>query len=286
MKGKYRIKKDDKVIAEVDNLLTNAARIIILQYLAGDLDAWAGAIAIGALDDEPTVEDRRLGFEFGRGSVELISPDVDNSAVIAKATIPREAAGVIHELGIFSSSVQTGNSEDQMLISDFDLGGAVIQNIEPTSLRIGNRSSLVAADGTTEAKFFDIGINISALGREDRFILAYDNNGIDTLELRLLNSEDRYITYTFSPTAGYNSEVWTLDDFNKFGGVSLENNFTELHIVATGVGSIGLDGLRADDTDVMDGQALLSRAVLLDPITKGNSTELEVEYSIEFDFEG
>ena len=289
MKGSYIVKKNGDVVASVDNILTDAAQRVILRYLAGENRSWAGSIAVGASDDEPLVEDTHLGFEFGRGPVDVRSSDLLESSVVAKAKIPGEIEGLIYELGLFSSLSGGENESDQLLITDFDPDLPSVLNVTPSASRVGTSASLVQTSGdeTVMAEFNDMTYNISVLGPEDRMILAYEASASLEIEVRLMNSPNDYVYYTFTCEPGYNIEEWGITELSQVGNGSVLSVFTGLHVLVTGSDgeeSIILDGLRADDTDVFEEQVLVSKAVLDEPIQRTVGTDLEVEYSIKFDF--
>lgn len=282
MKGKYTIRENGRVVGEADNLLTNAARIVILRYLAGQEEDWADAVALGVSSQQTSLQDRRLGFEIGRGAVELKAPDIQNESVVVKSTIPRYAVGTIHELGLYSSAGEIGREADQLLITDFNPDYNDIEGTERADGRIGAMASLLASPGT--ARLRDLGLDISALGQQDRLLFAYEATGVTGVEVRLMNTESDYLSYSFTPVSGYAITDWKVDDFTVNGGGSILEPFTEVRIITTGTGQLVLDGMRIDDMDAMESQMLVSRAVLNEPIVKNNNNELEVEYSIQFNF--
>lgn len=289
MQGTYTIRRNGETVAQVDNLLTTASSRALLRYLAGESQSWAGSIAVGASSDTPDVDDRHLGFELGRGVVNVRTSSPTDSAVVVKATISEEIEGQMHELGLYSSINGSEYGEDQLLITDFDPDNTTAVGVSLGAARIGRASSeiAVAASSSTKAEFRDMLFDISALGPEDRIILAYYASNVGAVQVRLRNSPNDFVYHEFTAQPGYNMHEWGISDFSTGGNGSLLNTFVGIEVIAAGLGSDGtlvLDGLRADDSDVFEEQVLVSRAVLPEPIEKAAGTDIEVEYSIRFGF--
>lgn len=289
MRGHYTVTHNGVTIARADNLLMADSRRALLRYLSGESRTWAGTIAIGASDKPPTEYDAHLGFEFGRGVVNVLAANVLENTVVAKATIPGDIAGEVYELGVYSSINGTEAGQDQLLITDFDLDLIDAVNAAPAVGRVGESSAIVTTTGTgtTEAAFNDILFDLSALGPEDRLVLAYDADSVGTVEVRLMNSPNDYLYYSFTAQPGYNTAEWSTTSMSSAGTGSMLKSFSGVQVRATGqgaAGSIVLDGLRADDTDVFSERVLISRAVLHEPISKALNADIDVEYTIKFEF--
>lgn len=289
MNGKYTVRENGLVVARVDNLLTAAAKRAILEHLAGVTRTWASAVAVGALNTEPARTDRRLGFEIGRGSIDAKAADMDSSSVLVKATIPKRVEGSIYELGIYSANSQMGRASNQLMISDFNPEENDAEGVTSREMRVGRNGSELAAlaSTTATARFIDMGFDISAMSTNTRMVLAYNSQGINSVEVRLLNSPNDYLSYTFTPSSIYSSVSWRIENFVAVGQGDISRPFNEIQFLATAGAADGwfaVDGLRMDDTDVFDDQMLVSRAILTTPITKRASSEIEIEYSIKMDF--
>lgn len=282
MRGSYKVYQHGDIIAACDNLLTDKAAATILRYLAGETRSWAGAIAVGAVEVPAAVTDTRLRFELGRGTVTIHSANIEEGSIVAKATIPRDVVGVIHELGLFASPKVASLDSDQSLITDFNAGVLETTGVTEGSLRIGRASSII--QGHTIARFTQIGFDFSAAGPGDKFLLAYESDNITSVEIRLKNDASAYIAYSFTPAGGYNVEEWGLPDFTATNGGTAQQPFDEIEVVAVGAGEIELDGFRIDDANEAVEHSLVSRAVLDNPIRKTNAIEMDIEYTITLDF--
>lgn len=288
IKGRYILRQDGLVIAESENLLTNNARIAILNNLAGTMGAWASMIAVGAIDAVPAVEDNTLAFEIGRGPVTVRAADIDNNSVLVKATIPKMVEGEIYELGTYSSINQTGDS-NSLLLTDFDIEPDDPTGVSLVPLRIGpvGTEISVVASSTRAVTFSGLTIDISAMSDVDTMVLAGSASGMSTVEIRLVNSSGNYLSHSFTPSTRYNAERWSIANFVKVGTGTIQEPFTAIEVLATaGVdgGTLWLDGLRVDEVGTFSEQMLVSRSVISPPIRKGTSSEIEIEYSIEMGF--
>ena len=287
MQGVYRIYDGGTLIAESANVITDMAPIAILRFMAGFDRSWASSIGVGCSTEEPTKEDTRLGFEIGRGSIKIKSPDIENKSVVAKGTIPRDVVGVINELGVFSATSNPNPEMGQSLISDFNPVIIDIDGVEAVAGRIGNLSAKVVVAENETVDVRGMSLDISALSGRDELIFAYDADNIYSVTLKFMNSESAYLEHTFNPDQGFGVESWRINEFlSEGGGTHLDPFYrVELDIQSsTGGGEFTLEGLAKHDTDLTTEQMLISRTVLETPIEKTNASELEVEYSLAFNF--
>jgi hypothetical protein len=282
MNGSYSIK--DFVYP---NTLTNNATRVILGYLTGRFNEWAGSIAVGVGSTAATTGDEQLDLEIYRVPITVKEFDTANSTVTVKGTIPTEIVLKVYEIGVFSSA-----RSDSISIIDFDpdfysITGATEST---TYQRAGtNAIQISATSATTQtATLSDIETNYNDRPADSVFKLGYyplDLN-ISSVELRLMDIDENYYSHTFSPSVtGYAVESWERRDMVNSGSASWANDITRIDVRVTAGGSdtdFVVDVLELVSEDVTD-DFLISRAVLGSPFLKTSAAELDVEYTITLD---
>lgn len=275
--GQFRFYDNNRLLAVVDNTITTEGSRQLLRYMSGQQQKWAGAVAVGISNQTPTVNDRALGFEFARSSVDVKVADLDSSSVIIKGTLPQLQAGQIYEAGVFSDEYNVDTDIVPGIISSFD---PVTQNVTggtsaTTNVRIGERGLLMT--GTTATVTH--ASSYESYNDTDRFTLALHSASTNTVTVRFKHNVTDYFEYNFSPVAGYDVHSWLKSAFVAVGNASWTKLITSIDIVVSG-GTVMLDGLRADDLDIYSQYGLISRAVFTQPLPKTQAGFMDFEYTI------
>ena len=85
--GKYNLYKNNELIYESPNLITENGKSIILQYLAGNITNWASFIGVGAMGTTATTSDSKLYYEITRLPVaNSVASDSTTYSVTASGT--------------------------------------------------------------------------------------------------------------------------------------------------------------------------------------------------------
>jgi hypothetical protein len=295
MRGIYRVFLDGKLAGESENLITDAGRMAILRYLAGEIPSWAGAMSIGSHTTAAAREDTKLAFEFARDDVTLLAANLVTNRIIAKSTFDRDVAGKIWELGLYTAMENAETSELDKMLSKFDvdeelfsLTGNVVSST--TQSRAGERALLFtpAASGTATALLTDFFLDLSEFQNTDTLSIAYHNSNATTpsVRVRLYNDASNYYTYTFTTSAsGYYVRDFARSNFVATGAPTWDGiEYADFMVTAAGGGAAGitLDGFRINDRDPYVNYALVSRSVRGTAITKRVGQELDIEYEVQF----
>jgi hypothetical protein len=267
IKGTYRIRRGGNTIAESRNLVTNGGRLAFLRYMAGQIPAWAGAIGVGIGESPANYNDTELEFEIGRREVTILAANPVDDSIVAKTTLGRNVAGEIHELGLFTGTMNFAEDNVDRVLLAFDLDNEPWTTDGTATVadgRVGGKA--LQLNGTaSQTEFF---IDLSSYTSSDRMSLAYSGEGV----LRLLTESGNYYSVTL-PAQDYGVRHWTKFDFAPSGSPDWS------HITAFEIEGVGLfDGFRIGDVMAFDHYSLVSRAVLDEPVVKQAGEELDVEY--------
>lgn len=293
MQGIYRVFKNGVLVVEVPNLITTRGRSIILRYLAGNLSAWAGGIALGTGSVAPAATDTKLQFEYTRIGVDLRAADVPAGTIVVKGSVPTRLSGSVYELGLYPFARNGSTEHSGLMLIDFDADTEVLSGgtKNTTNYRTGTSSYGVApaASATASVVASQIRSDLSGYGNQDSFSLAYFINDANTASIvvRLKVDDANYFQYTVTPgtVTGYRVSDWLKSEFVATGSPSWEGIASAEFIVtagAAGATAVQFDGLRINDLDLYPDYALVSRAVLATPIQKFAGEQMDVEYSIGF----
>lgn len=289
MKGTYRFYQDGELIAEHDNLITTEGKKAILRYLAGHSGAIARSIAVGTGTTAPTLTDARLQFEVARSNVSIISPDYVTQKLTFKTTLAQDAKFAIWEIGALT--LASSQIYGKMLLSfDSDTEAWTNGSFQSDVNRIGADSLRVnaALSTTTTANLAGIFLETGDYLDSDKFSMAFipQDANLNSLKIRMYTDASNYFEYTFaSLTTGYKIESWTKAQMTKTGNPTW-SSITSVDLIvnakAAGATNVDFDGLRIDSTLVpTTDYALVSRTVLGTPVVKTDSSQMDVEYTLD-----
>lgn len=288
MKGKYTLYTPDGPV-EVENLITTKGRELILKHLAQDIADWSNVIAVGVSEAPPTLTDARLGYEIGRGAIDVATTDVANNRIIVKGTIPAAVIGSIREIGVFSSATE-GVDDIPAAFSDFNVAALDVTGFtaDTTNGRVGESSALltVGASATAVGSINNLSFPMEAYGTLDEITLAYYHpGGVTSMQVRFYTSASGYYSYDITiPTTGYQFATWTKGAMTINGDASWLNPVIRMEVAATAGasgGSVALDGMTVYTVAETPDYGLVSRAVLATPQNK-IFAPMDVEYAVEF----
>jgi hypothetical protein len=291
--GHYNLYLDGELVGSADNSITERGAMVILRYLAGQTGNYAGAIAVGNSQVLSARSDTKLFFELARAVVDVAAPDFINSRVVFKATIPLAVSGLVYELGLYPYLQAPASEYASRLITGFEPSSEPFDLGTPNTVnfRIGTESlGLTAAAGTSVAPVLSsTRDDFSGFAPDDTFSLSYFINDANTASIRVSARTDatNYYSYVITPatTAGYFVSEFSKSEFVATGAPDWSQIVDWQFTVTAGSGgstAVQLDGLRINDNTEYIDYALVSRAVLADPITKIPGQQLDVEYVLDF----
>jgi hypothetical protein len=294
IKGVYRFYQDGKLVAESPNVLTTEGKRLILRVLAEQASSLGQALAVGVGATAASAADTRLVWEVERNPISIKSPDFDNSRVIMKTTLPQNSIYKIYEIGIWSQFVNSLNSENaSRTLTTFETDIETWTNVtlDSTQARTSKDSARIDANASsTKVASTDVLLDLSGYSGLDQFNIAFykANNNITTLALTFETSSGNYYkrSVTVSSLAtGYNVVTMNKGDFTSTGSPSW-SNITKMSVEVTAGGTAGyliMDGIRLEDSDTVNPEyALVSRSVLASPLTKTDTSPMDIEYALEF----
>lgn len=285
LKGTYEIYEGDELIATIPNVICTGAKEAILKYLARRESNWAGTIAVGVGDTAAVSGDTLLEFEIGWATPFEYVADLDNSEVVASARFESGTVGKIYELGVYS--LGTPVAQNNFIDLDPNVLTATNGTAETTNHRIGSNGLLITANPstTTTCNLDGVFLDFSDLSFQDDIVFSYfaDAN-VTSVEIRFISSAGKYLSYTFTPVAGYNIEKFARGDLVATGGATISDPVGDIDILVTAGGT--QTNFTADAISVVNIFSdnitrLVSRTVLGTPITKGTAP-LTIKYRIEF----
>lgn len=311
LKGKYIIKIGDEVIKEVDNVITNDGMTIIRQYLAGVARTWAGAIAVGTMNNnDPAQTDTSLEFEISR--VPVLISSVDDEQIVLTATLDSELEANIFELGVYPALTNViSRGFDDRLIATFgedwtDTSGVSLASSYFSGTedlpdgRSGYRNLIIDATGIDAQ--YDTGIDVSGYSQLDSFSILYncDSTGTNrTVRVTLIDDQlptagTKYYDFDLDGSStGYKIITSLFGNFTVTG--DFNNNVSQISITSSAASgcTIHLDAMKFNDTDETNLDfSLVSRAIVgtagssttSDYIVKPSDVEMDIEYRLYMGF--
>lgn len=127
LSGRYNIYKNDELVYQSPNLITDNGKSIILQYLAGTINNWASYIGIGAMNTTASTSDSKLYYEISRLPI-LNSVPTDSSTYFVAAS------------GTAASNSITVSSSTSLSIGYSASGGGLASSITPTITSISGNT--------------------------------------------------------------------------------------------------------------------------------------------------
>jgi hypothetical protein len=243
-----------------------------------------------------TLTEKTLQFEVVRVDVNSVTYNFATNKLVFKSSLPNDFAGVIYEMGLFSSVTQTAltsktitnfNSvlEDWRNLSD----GSVASYAAPNS-RIGGDALLhTPLSGATSTSYlrnlsYDFSYNTAA----DKLSFAYSNvnTNVSAITVRFLTDSTNYYTFNVfvNSTIGY--KIVTLTKSQAVAtGAPKWSNITEIQVATTATGGqadVEWDGIRIDNPgDYGLDNILVARKVLATPVASAVGQPQDVEYSLD-----
>ncbi len=304
LKGTYIFYEDGKEIHRSSNIITKFGKRFLTNLIAGNVTGTSKSMAFGIDSTAATDLDTRLGFEFYRTPVSFGSTDIQTAnettsyAVVYKATIPQDVAGVISEVGLYPERRASLSSFDSKFITDFenqlDWTGApelvaVNAKVGPTLLNMQSNSGAAKEYTSTVTT-----IDLSGYSVNDSIRLAYykyDDN-LASLKLRFYSSPTAYYETTVTPPSGTGNFITSNILMSTiFAGATSPapdiTNINKIGIVVTpttGTTYVAMDALRINDEDTFDPDfGLISRSVV-STLNKVAGRQVDVEYRLELGF--
>lgn len=308
MIGKYRIYINNELVNESYNILTTNGKNIIRQYLSGAAPAWAGSIAVGAMNkNSPSATDTSLEFEIQR--FPIFVKYVDSSEIVCTATLDSDLEARIFEVGLYPTTLNSSSKgfDDKVIVNGeedwTDNSGNILTSssysgteISPQG-RVGYRN-LILSNSAQTFKLLS-GEDISGYSDSDSITILYNVATIGTNKSITITLEDdtlptpktKYKTFIITTSStGYNSITTTLGTFTEDNGFS--GRLSKIKITtASSTSIIHLDAIKFDDIDNSDELfALISRALIgnqngvatTDYVQKTSGEEAIIEYRVEF----
>lgn len=274
-------------------MITATGKTFIKRYLANQSGTVAGALSIGICETAATLNDQRLGFEFTRFPIDIVSYDFTTDRLIFKGSVPAEAEGKIYEIGLWTSEVNTAvGNQGSRLITTFDSATEDWTNETTDTLttRIGIDSlkHTPSASTTVTSSLGNLTFDFSQYSAVDKFVVAYnvDNANTATIKIRFETDGSNYYEYIITaPTAGYHftdmlkgtMAVVGTPHWDDIGTVSVLTTAT-----GGGPASVEFDGIRLEDMDTDSVEyGLIARYVPTLPSVKTDGSILDIEFSLD-----
>ena len=310
--GEYRFYEDGKEIYRSKNILTKFGKRYITQYLAGQATTNNKDIAVGIGSTVASENNTGLDFEFYRSQVNISSVDIQTSTtsglstygVVYKTTLPVDVSGVVSEIGLFPSVTLGSTDYASKSISNFsdyqqwtNDDGSYSTSVTSPTPRIGsNHLSLTAAASNIKQYSSSIEVDITGYSPNDSLTLAYVQSdlNLDYVFVRFYSSSSNYyeIRYPADLTIGSKIKALTLNNLYSSGfgsGTPDSSSIIKVSVgakaKASGSANVLFDGLRITDEDSFRSDyGLISRSVLIDPITKSIGRQMDIEYRLGLNF--
>lgn len=266
------------------------------------------AIGIDSTAVNSSGNDTRLGFEFYRVPVSYGGIDIQTSggittyAVVYKATIPQDVAGIITEIGLYPQARTSVNNYDSKFLADFednltwtDSSGANPGSATSPTARIGASTVSVTctANSTKEYKSTVPLMDIGGYSGNDTLTLAINQAdlNLDYINIRLYSSDTSYYQISFDGTdidTGTGNKILsralsTMTSVNSPGPL-----ISKISIVvaakSSGTSVVYFDGIRINDEDTFDPTFGIIARSTVSPITKIFGRPLDIEYKLGINF--
>lgn len=281
--GTYKFFVDGQLVGQQDNLVTNMAKVVLLDFLSGRNESWAGSIAVGISEETALVTDTLLGFETGRANVSVREPRYDTGSIVCKATLPLNLITSIWEVGLFNSPAVTPEDQNDLVISQFSPNFDEISNVTSTTGRFGAESALFTLSGTSGNFVVDeLGFRVDSLSSKDVFLFAYNATDISDVTINMIDEDDGERSYSFTPGVGFNVESFLPGDFS--GAGSFDKTIVAIRIDVTGTsgGTLVPEGFRLHPRTLDFNDTLVSHAVQQTPVQKHAGEEMDIEFELTF----
>jgi hypothetical protein len=291
-------------------MITKFGKRFIASYLAGNAPFPAQEIAIGI--DNTAVNasgnDTRLGFEFYRVPVSLGSIDIQTDgngdstyAVVYKATLPQDVAGVVREMAIYPGARQTLNAFDSKFITDFennllwfDSAGHNPELVTTPTPRIGATMFKGIAQPSTSKEYYSNvnTFNLSGYSGKDTLRFAYNqaDNYLESIKVKFYSSDTDYFYINFNDFTSTgesfkSADLLSLTAAGNPDSTSISKIGIQIFAKSAGPAVVYLDGLRINDEDTFDPRfGMIARSVLTQPLTKLAGRPVDIEYRLALDF--
>lgn len=310
IKGTYIFYENGQEIVRKSNVITKFGKRFLTNFIAGNISTLGKDMAFGIDNTAAADTDTRLGFEFYRLPVLFGSTDIQTAggvttySVVYKTTIPQDIVGQIYEVGIYPTTRSSINNFDSKYISDFsdvlDWEDSLGNNplVVTDNYRIGGDLLEISATASS-SKEYKSNINkldLSGYSTADSIKIAYyrEDANLSNVKIRLYSDASKYYEATVTPSAGTGYKISSDIPLSTFfaGATSPApdaTNINQVGVIVTassgGTAVVGLDGLRINDEDTFDPElGLISRSVLVTPISKLAGRQIDVEYRLDLDF--
>jgi hypothetical protein len=291
-------------------MITKFGKRFIAQYLAGNVTFPAQDLAVGidSTTEDVNGNDTRLGFEFYRlpvtlGTIDIQTDQSGNStyAVVYKATLPQDVAGIIKEVGLYPSSRVSVNNFDSKFLADFENNLLWLDSndnnpelVSTPTPRIGATMSKVvcSASQSVEYKSRYSSFDISGYSVNDTVTLAYNqaDSNLDSIKVKFYSSDTAYSYITFNNLSGTGEKILqksisTMQSSGSPDITSITKVGIEISAKSTGSTTVYLDGIRINDEDTFDPRfGLIARTVLPVVLDKKAGRPADIEFRLGIDY--
>ena len=293
IKGKYRVYENGSLIGEYNNIITTQGFNIIRNYLAGNTDAWAGAISLGALNlSSPSLSDISMEFELARYNID--ASGVRGNNILLSAEVDSNFSGQIYEVGIYPTlrNEMSGGFDDRVIVTfnenwvdsaGVSLPSNKFEGAEENPLaRSGVRSMIF--DGYSDLDSISILYKTAVLGANKTIRLTFYDNQLPT-------AGTKYYDFQFDgTTTGYKKISQLLGYFTETNNFNGDVSRVELSSLSGDYATIHIDSIKFDDSDETNADfALVSRALIgqvggtasTDYFEKRDGSTMTIEYEME-----
>lgn len=303
-------------------MITRFGKRFITNYIAGHVTFPAQDLALGianGTDFALADTNSRLGYEFYRIPVAFSSIDIQTDgngdstyAIVYKAIIPQDVAGIIKEIGLFPGVKTSLNSYDSRVLADFennllwansldqapDIYTAVTPYVNDASTPVPRVGTSMVQIGVTSSGSEEYIANIpvtdlSGYSSQDSLVLAFNqaDTNLQSIVVKLYSSDTDYYSATFSGAVSSGNKILSIN-FSALVASSSAANLSsitrigvEVNAKSSGDTVARLDGLRINDEDTFDPTyGLISRSVLTTPLTKIAGRPVDIEYRLGLTF--
>lgn len=254
-------------------MITNEGKVMFGEALAAGV---GGFIAIGVSQTAPTADDVALGFEVIRVPVRTAEYDVAGGRVVYSATVPEHLGLKIGEVGLVSTA---SSSQSSGIVTSFDpsfedwsTGTWVTDNV-----RVGSEG--LRLSGQTSASFGALRESLLDVRAADTVQVAYHGAGGD-VEVRLVNTDDDYFSFTFPAGTGYNVRSIPVRDLTAVGEPNISST-SGVVVIHSGTGSVTMDAIRVNSPGEAESLAVRQRFTQLYTKTEGMPLDIDIPVVIQ-----
>lgn len=300
--------ENDSLIGEYNNIITTQGFNIIRNYLAGNTDAWAGAISLGALNlSSPSLSDISMEFELARYNID--ASGVRGNNILLSAEVDSNFSGQIYEVGLYPTlrNEMSGGFDDRVIVTfnenwvdstGVSLPSNKFEGAEENPLaRSGVRSMIF--DDTSLTTYAETSVGINGYSDLDSISILYKTAVLGankTIRLtfydnQLPTSGTKYYDFQFDgTTTGYKKISQLLGYFTETNNFNGDVSKVELSSLSGDYATIHIDSIKFDDSDETNTEfALVSRALIgqvggtasTDYFEKRDGSTMTIEYEME-----